>query len=344
MKPVCHADLMRDYARETQPTDAELEALRARLDALVIDGESSQALLLSLPGPDPVEVADLKRRVHLAHRPRRAPMWVLAGTAVGVAALAAVALLAVGVAGLAAVTSGADRPVATELALVEAPVLVAPAPGVALRYAGQGSVGGSEQAPIVAWKAGELEVSVDPTAGVALAVQTREAHVRVLGTVFTVDRDALGTTVEVERGRVAVTCLAGGDHELGAGESLTCLPLTAAGLLGRAMALEAAGALPDEVIAAVDLGIHASPSAAVDRELRTTRFRALGEAGRHAEALVEVDRLIAEDGPRHTELLVAGVTLALNEADCARALPWVDALRAERALPKELAVRVKSCR
>ncbi|MFW5844949.1 MAG: FecR domain-containing protein [Planctomycetota bacterium] len=64
---------------------------------------------------------------------------------------------------------------------------------------------------------GRCRVAVDPAADVAFRMQTAEATVTVLGTVFTVTRTAAVTTVTVERGQVLVRETTGAEHHLQAG-------------------------------------------------------------------------------------------------------------------------------
>lgn len=127
----------------------------------------------------------------------------------------------------------APRPLDARLDAVDT-VTEALTSAVQLQYAGTGTVSGTERAPRIRWEVGELRVEVNP--GIALSVETDEGLVTVLGTIFTVVRDARGTTVSVERGRVSVSCA---DHVLEPGMSATCLPRRPAGLLARARALRA---------------------------------------------------------------------------------------------------------
>ena len=99
--------------------------------------------------------------------------------------------------------------------------------GVSLTAQGTGVLSGTEQAPRLAWSAGSVEVSVEPGAGLDVQVSTDEAQVRVVGTVFTVDRGPLGTTVGVRRGEVAVDCVNGPQASITAGQTTTCWPTSA---------------------------------------------------------------------------------------------------------------------
>lgn len=75
----------------------------------------------------------------------------------------------------------------------------------------------------ILWEEGTLRVEVEPERGVELIVETEEARVRVVGTLFEVHREDFGTEVRVDRGAVEVTC-----HErvhlLGAQDTTRCFP------------------------------------------------------------------------------------------------------------------------
>lgn len=187
-------------------------------------GRSTRARLALLPAP--------RGRVSLAPRPHP---WRWPALALAALALAWLML----------------RPQPRPLdARLDAPVMVTEAltTAVQLQYTGTGVVDGTDRAPRIHWEVGALRVEVDP--GVALSVETAEGLVTVLGTIFTVVRDARGTTVSVERGRVALSCV---DHPLDPGMSATCLPLRPAGLLARARALRAD---PPVALEAVDRGLR----------------------------------------------------------------------------------------
>lgn len=155
----------------------------------------------------------------------------------------AIALAGAAVAGAVvwALQPAAPSPVSLALS---APVSEAPSmpvqvsPEVAATVGGLGQVTGDTRNVHVAWEKGTLSLEVEPDRGINLAVETDEATVRVVGTGFDVARDAFGTRVSVRHGRVAVVCSRGAERMLGAGEHATCLPRTAAGMLGRARALQ----------------------------------------------------------------------------------------------------------
>ena len=100
-----------------------------------------------------------------------------------------------------------------------------------------------------------------------LVVETPEAQVRVVGTVFEVHRDTLGTEVTVDRGHVVVRCEdTGTRHELAAGGTIACLPVRAPGLVARAHTLHERGADASLVLHALDLALAREPDAATRAE------------------------------------------------------------------------------
>lgn len=321
-----YRSVMDTYARETEATNAEVDALRTALLGQETDAAVSQALLRRLPRVSRTEVAEVRQRFE---RRRGWMPWVLlfGGAAGGGAILAAgIALGMVYVAtrdpALAPVPSA---PLAVRLASDAAGQVISPAPGVALRIDGSGEVGGTPQAPRIDWTAGDLEVEVTPDQGIALTVVTREAVVRVIGTVFTVDRDALGTRVDVARGKVAVACAAGPSHTLTAGKTATCLPTTAPGLLARANQLKKDGAPSREILDAVDtaLPIASGPFRA---ELLALQAETLLAAGRERQAWGVADAYLEAGGPRRLEVLQIAASAALTVDGCAGALPYLQAL------------------
>jgi ferric-dicitrate binding protein FerR (iron transport regulator) len=308
----------------TEATQDEVDALRRTLARRSADGRVSRALMRSLPPPTPAELDALRRGVEGAH-PRRM-RWALPVAALGaVAAMAAVALLIVGVGVGAWLAADRDAPVAVTVAPTDGPAPHAIGDGVRLRSRGAGVVSGTERAPRVEWTAGTVEVEVEPGRGIAMVVVTREAEVRVVGTVFAVTRDALGTRVIVSRGSVTVSCVGGGNHALVPGQQTHCMPTTAPGMLGRAQELKRSGAGPAEVLATVDAALP-SASGPFLGELLALRAEALLALDRHAEAVAAADDYLARGGPRVEDLLQIAVSGALADGGCAAALPYLLAL------------------
>ncbi len=153
---------------------------------------------------------------------------------------------------------------------------------------------------------------------------------RVVGTVFSVRRDALGTTTWVDRGRVAVGCGDEGPVEIGPEDGArTCLPTRPGALLDRADALVDHGAAVDEVLETLDLGLAAAePGSAVRGELLARRVRSRALAGRTAEALADADTYLASGWTeRRDEVLASAARLALASG-CGAARVYLEPLEA----------------
>lgn len=271
--------------------------LRARLEA----GRSAAPLLKKLPGPQAGAAARVRARLA---QPRPSRVWI------GGVAMAAAALVALGV-GL-----WPSEPAPLQQELAAAGELQA-SDTLRLRWQGQGALSGDEAAPRVQWDKGALHLDLEPDQGVDLQVRTREASVAVLGTVFDVERDALGTRVSVERGKVRVDCERGADPVLTAGQSHTCAPVSAAAMVGR---LKALGPVARAQIDAEVQGALELPDAhgAVRSELLALRLEA---AFRDQDwAAVQRDALayLEIGGPRQAEIREIAVQLAGREGDCAQ--------------------------
>ncbi|MEQ1571924.1 MAG: FecR domain-containing protein [Myxococcota bacterium] len=319
-------NLLKQLGAETAPTPSELDAVRRGLARRISDGEVSVALLRHLPDVRPEELVRAR-----AVRPRRWSPWLLAPLSFGAGMAMATALLGAWLA------LRPDRvvPLSGSLASTDAETVLVPAPGVSLTARGAGDIGGTSDAPRIDWTGGSLAVEVEPERGIDLVVETREARVRVVGTVFSVDRDALGTSVGVTRGKVEVTCAGGRPQLLGAGERVTCLPNTAPGLLGRANALKAANAAPADVLAAVDAGLPIAQGP-YEGELRAVRAEMLLQLDRPVEAVAEARRYLALDGPRQIEVAKIGVSAAMASGGCEVALPFLQDLERHGAADPDL--------
>ena len=329
-------------AAETVPTASEVGRLRRDLADRATDARVSRALLRTLAAPSTEELALVRRRITA---PRRTWWWtalpaiVLGGG--GLVAAAAVTLIV----GAAWLTRPApvdqDRAVAITLEPSPEPRPVGDA--VRLSPNGTGTVSGTERSPTIVWTSGTIGVDVDPGRGIGLTVSTREAEVRVIGTVFEVTRDALGTTVDVTRGTVAVTCAAGADHVLEADQRTTCLPTTAPGLLGRANELKRAGAPWADVLATVEAALPQATGPFLG-ELVAVQAEALGALGRHGEARAAADRYLGLGGPRVVDLLRIGANAALAERGCDAALPYLERLEERGEGDPELLARCEAGR
>lgn len=284
--------------------DEALQRLRKRLDAEP-DLGTLRASLRTVPGARRGAYERVRRRLDAPVVVRRRAPW-------GVAALALTAVL---------VWFVVPRPLDRELSGAQA---VRIDRHVRADWDGAGHVSGVRDAPRIEWTTGTLRVDVDPHEGVDLVVTTREAEVRVVGTIFVVDRDVHGTRVRVERGKVEVACVRGVHAAVEAGGELLCVPADPAGVLAAARAAEAEGA---DAAALIEVLGAPAGTGDVRRELDVMRCGALRSAGRLQDALTCVDMALATPGDlRRDELLRTGAAAALAANDCARARSWLDLL------------------
>ncbi|HCH62741.1 MAG: hypothetical protein CL927_18790 [Deltaproteobacteria bacterium] len=213
------------------------------------------------------------------------------------------------------------------------------ASGIQLATRGTGTLSGTDRAPRLAWSAGTVELSVQPSAGLDVQVRTEEALVQVVGTEFSVDRGPLGTRVDVTRGLVSVTCDNGTEQALAAGETATCWPTTAAGLLGRAQALREQFAPPEAILGTVEQGFGRSPSTAIYTELSALRVVLLSE-GSDPTAAIPAARehlSVAETG-RRAEIARIGASLGYQQAGCDGATPFIEELPAKEVAASALSM------
>jgi len=275
---------LRAAAEATEPEPGAVQRLQDRA------AWPRQLLQQAQIEPPPGALARLRARPFQARTQTR---WLPIGAAVGMAAAVMLALLWPPTpAPLSARLAAATR---TDQALT---------PKVQLGYAGAGEVAGTDQAPRIRWEAGTLEVDVTPKQGIDLSVETDEGLVQVVGTSFSVTRDALGTAFSVSRGAVRVTCVGASPVDLGANERVVCLPVRTAGWLGRVQALAQAGRSTDELLAEIDRGLKgAAPADPAAGELLALRIRVLLDAQRLDEALVAAEAYLASGAePRRAEV------------------------------------------
>ncbi|MDP2312392.1 MAG: FecR domain-containing protein [Pseudomonadota bacterium] len=275
------------------------------------------ALRAAAEAGEPTELATARlirraeRTLDAPARPvRRAPLVL-----VGVAAGAALTLFGVWAA------TPAPRPAEPVALTSSTPTLLPVGSDVALTYAGRGELVGGPARPRIAWESGELVVEVVPERGVDLVVETPEGTAAVVGTGFTVTRDALGTAVHVRHGTVAVRCHDGREARLGADQSIVCLPVRASGMMARAKALDDAGAAPSLVLDALDAGLRLHPDdGPIRAELAARRIRTLARLGRDDEAAAAAAWLAGDEALRRDEVRGLATGLALRRDDCATAL------------------------
>lgn len=294
-------------ARSSAPTEPPLSDEEA--------DRRARRLLMALPEPR----AGATQRVALRLRaPKPAPANRLPGLCVALAA----ALFAL------YWEYHGELPLEESLVSEESWSVREPTQNVALSFRGTGSIEGTQDEPLVKWSTGTLHIDVTPNQGVQLAVETREAVVRVIGTSFSVDRDALGTRVEVRHGVVSVTCTTEGPVLLQIGEEALCLPRSPAGLLARARRLQEIGGTPDQVLASIELGLSSGAVGAVRDELLVARIGAMADVGLVVEAALEAEALLATTTHRRDELLRITAGLHLYSG-CSSALPFLEALARE---------------
>ncbi len=281
------------------------------------------ALLRELPEPAAAATERVARRLARTQRaaplPRTTPSpWLVAGLGCAIAAASAAVALRVG-ADPGTSPEGAG-PLASDSVWAGRRLT-----GVDLTYRGSGDVDGSDQAPRIDWQRGTLNVEVTPGLGLDVRVNTREAEVRVVGTGFTVTRDALGTRVEVRHGIVETSCVGESAVQLQQGDSVTCAPQSAAGLLGRAQALREARADAALVAQSLEAGLALTSLAdPIGAELGAMQVQLYAEAGRNTEALESAHRLLSAGGSgREEELILLAGAVARASGGCAEAAPWL---------------------
>lgn len=262
--------------------------------------------------PTPAMVA--RARAGVAQRSVRRWSWS------GPVAAAAVAVVAAG--GWVA-TRPAPEPVPVRVDLASGVDRIG---GIAVEAAGLGEAVGVGDAWSIDWTQGRIALDLPADSEHTVELRTPEAVIRVVGTALEVERTALGTRVAASAGRVDVGCLSGGDHEVLAGGAVTCLPVTATGLLGRARALGDAGATPDVVLAALDAGLALAADNVVRAELQAQRIAPLSAAGRLEEALAAAESVVAGGGPRADQVRHAAAALAWSIGGCERARPHLVAI------------------
>jgi ferric-dicitrate binding protein FerR (iron transport regulator) len=262
------------------------DRLRAALKEELVRADDVKGWLSVLSAPDSRAIARARADARaLASESVHPSVFPRLAATVALAALALIALR----------FGDGSKPAAIARDLAPTATPTAAAPGVVLTSNGTGVVSGTDKDVVIDWQSGDLGVSVEHGAGISLTVHTREADVRVVGTVFEVDRDVLGTRVRVTRGKVAVQCGGGGDaFEVVPGVEMTCMPLSGAGNLASARALVTAGATADKVLAAIDRGLGFSVEGdPVHDELEALRIETLANDGRTDEAIAGARAFLA---------------------------------------------------
>lgn len=192
------------------------------------EGLKSARAPLSVP-PSANEVARLLARADEAGA--RAPWWSGALLPAGAAALVAVGVIAFVTLREAPETSWVARPVMASGATTQGSITETVAAGRALFELGDDRVGlgpsskveilrAGSKATRLSLSAGSLAAHVDPSRGKrSFDVETPQGRVHVVGTIFRVETNTEGLTVEVQRGIVEVT-VGGSTSKVTAGQRL----------------------------------------------------------------------------------------------------------------------------
>lgn len=276
--------------------------------------------------PDERELARMNQQLTAVVERHRAPTRSLWWIPLGAGLLAAAALIAL-TPSEPTVQPAVQPPLAMHFESSGQAVESHPTERVTLATNGVGQLSGTPQAPVIDLSSGSVKVQVEPNQGIDLRVRTPDGEVQVIGTIFSVDRSALGTAVSVERGKVAVRCTDGTQHAgLLPGESALCLPTTPEGLLGRAVALRESGANNAEVSTAIDAGLSGA-TGSTRAELLALRMDQALQAGEHAAALEDAKAYLdsGESGRREHALRVAARLSATQS--CEAAAPFLSELR-----------------
>lgn len=197
---------------------------------------------------------------------------------------------------------------------------------VELSIEGRGEIAGTSKNAEIQWQSGTVTSSVRPKSGNQLKVVTEEAVVEVVGTVFSVTRDALGTSTRVDKGRVKVTCTGGWSGEIGPEDGTrVCLPVRSGALVGRFNKLKADGASLDAQLATLDAGLtKAAPGSAHEDQLLLGRLEVHGERGDVDQMLRDADAYLSRARSKEVDArqYVSRALLAAGN-DCRRALPYL---------------------
>ncbi len=279
----------RAFAQSTEPRAGDVRR--------VVERVSWPRTLARAVRGDPAPGATL-RLVQRLRAPRRAPFpWRAIG-------LATLALSAAALAVMMVRTGDPSAPIQQDLA-ADALRALALTPQVHAEFQGSGRAEGTVHAPLLRWESGTLSLDVEPHRGIDLTVETPEGTIQVVGTAFTVTRDALGTVVRVARGEVAVQCVGEPPLEVRAGEETLCLPARSVGMLTRTQRLLDLGSDPQSVLVSVERGLRlANAGDPAVGELLAVRIRVLMQLGRVDEARRDAERYVALGGPRTEEVRV----------------------------------------
>lgn len=270
----------------------EIQKMRIRLQirAELSRSQSSRAHAKEATAITPDAIEHLRHRLGRVRARRRHPAKSIAAVALAFAVLLSVFLLG------RSRWSVPEQPVSLSSGALQMG-------DVALELDGLGTVGGTQQAPVIQWQSGKIEVDVTPNRGVNLAIVTPEAIIKVVGTAFSVDRTHFVTRVNVSHGTVEVTCTGQTPARVTAQEERVCLPADAATWLRRVSALRRSGAPLEQRREAVDAGLVLGvPGSELHTELLAQRADILSSLGADEEALTAVRAYRSIGGPRDNEM------------------------------------------
>lgn len=242
----------RDLLRQLDgPDDDALQRVQQRLEAHAEARRGSKALLRQLAPPSAAQLSALRARLDASAIRRSQRRWtrrLVGGTLA--AACALLVWLAV------EPVPPPPPPAVSGVRLLDGVDTVAPVADVSIAYGGSGAAAWDGKTVRIDWEVGEITSEVTPEQDIDLSVHTREGIVKVVGTRFTVLRDASGSHVSVSHGTVWVACDGGDDATITAGQRWTCPPVSAGQWLFNVDQLVAAQAPAEDVQASIDRGLR----------------------------------------------------------------------------------------
>ena len=251
--------------------DPRHERLRERIAPEATLARASRTLLSDIPDPSELAISRVRARF-LASRAAEPRM----GRAMAPRLAAGLSLLAA--AGLAWIQlqpapAPPPAPISGRTVLAGESQLE-PMTEVVLEYGGNGNAEWEDKVVRIDWEYGAITGDVEHGQGIDLSVHTREGVVKVVGTRFTVTRDASGSNITVDHGVVEVTCDGGPDATVTDGESHRCPPVSAGQWTSNVDRLLLSGKDAETVNAAIGRGLqYATADAPVRGELLARRIQ-----------------------------------------------------------------------
>lgn len=310
MIPTRYQRAMQEINAQTRPHDLAVRRCREQLES---DLPPLEERPRPWPQPDPRAVRRVRWRL------RHARQTFLYGPLLGTfVVVTTVFVLWFGVLP-AQLNEPVESPVTSLTLSSQGAASLSPAPYLDVHYTGEGQLVGQGASWHVHWQRGKVQVELDPNALREVHIHTAEAHIEVIGTVFDVARDTLGTKVTVERGLVRVTCRQSQETlTLTADDEHICWPTTPTGLLARAIYLGDRDAPVETQLATLDAGLGMSkPEEPVYGEMLSSRMTTLLSVDRKHEALDAARRYLElNQPPRETTVRDVAVQLAVLVGTC----------------------------